>query len=171
MPDRKVINRLLGESGLAQLHDAGLPAQLASLVRDDRHFASLMLACDPSQRTAMYEAMAPNLHFRPRPLHEYLIEAQRDAEARQLPTVDEAGNLHPFRPAEIKLVQDIVDAALLDQHLTLTCRKCTRQETFHGARKCDAIEAARNAGWCYDATSGPTPFEVCPDCPASRNAA
>lgn len=170
MPDRRVINRLLGESGLGQLSDAGLPAQLAALVRDEAHFKSLMLACEPPMRSEMYEAMAPNLHFKARPLHEYLIEAQREAEARQLPTMDAQGNLRPFRPAELKTVQEIVDGALLEQHLTLTCRKCTRQATFHGARKCDAVEAARKAGWCYDGT-GPVPFEVCPDCPASRNAA
>ena len=170
MPDHRVINRLLGESGLAQLTDPGLPAQLAALVRDECHFKSLMLACEPAERTAMYEAMAPNLHFRPGPLHEYLIEAQREAEARQLPTIDAEGKLHEFRPAELRMVQNIVDATLLTQHLTVTCRKCTRQETFHGARKCDAVEAARRAGWAYDAT-GPVPFEVCPDCPATRNAA
>lgn len=170
MPDHRIINRLLGESGLAQLTDPGLPAQLAALVRDECHFKSLMLACEPAERTAMYEAMAPNLHFRPRPLHEYLIEAQREAEARQLPTIDEAGRLHEFRPAELKTVQEIVEAKMLPEHLTVTCRKCTAQATFHGARKCDAVQAARSAGWAYDAT-GETPFEVCPDCPATRNAA
>ncbi len=170
MSNNRIINRLLGESGLAQLADPGLPAQLAALVRDEVHFKSLMLACEPAERTAMYEAMAPNLHFRPRPLHEYLIEAQREAEARRLPTIDAEGKLHEFRPAELRMVQNIVDAALLEQHLTVTCRKCTRQETFHGARKCDAVHAARSAGWAYDAT-GPEPFEVCPDCPATRNAA
>lgn len=170
MSNHRVINRLLGESGLAQLTDPGLPSQLAALVRDEVHFKSLMLACEPEHRTAMYEAMAPNLHFRLRPLHEYLIEAQREAEARQLPTIDEAGKLHEFRPAELRTVQSIVEGALLEQHLTVTCRKCTRQETFHGARKADAVDAARRAGWIYDGT-GPTPFEVCPDCPASRNAA
>jgi hypothetical protein len=170
MSNHRVINRLLGESGLAQLTDPGLPSQLAALVRDECHFKSLMLACEPEHRAAMYEAMAPNLHFRPRQLHEYLIEAQREAEARQLPTIDAEGKLHEFRPAELKTVQNIVEGALLEQHLIVTCRKCTVQATFYGARKCDAVAAARAAGWCYDAT-GPEPFEVCPDCPASRNAA
>lgn len=166
----RILNRMLGNAGLAQLDDAGLPAQLASLVRDEAHFKSLMLACEPEQRTAMYEAMAPALCFTPHPLHEYLIEAQRDAEARQLPTIDADGKLHPFRPAEIRLVQNLVDGALLAEHLTLTCRKCTVQATFHGARRADAVDEARKAGWCYDAT-GAVPFEVCPNCPASRNAA
>lgn len=170
MSNHRVINRLLGESGFAQLTDPGLSAQLAALVRDETHFKSLMLACEPSQRGGMYEAMAPNLHFTPRPLHEYLIEAQREAEAQQLPTVDADGRLHPFRAAELATVQRIVDEALLDQHLTVTCRKCTVQATFHGARKADAVDAARRAGWVYDGT-GPEPFEICPDCPASRNAA
>jgi hypothetical protein len=165
MKDRRAMNRLLGEAGLAQMNDPSIIPQLAALVRDDAHFGRLVCACDPEDRTAMYEAMAPNLCFRPRPLHEYLIAAQQDAEARQLPIQQADGTLRAFNVPEIRTVQRIVDEHLLSEHLALTCRKCTKQATFHGARKADAVQVAREAGWVYDAVSGPEPFEICPACP------
>jgi hypothetical protein len=167
--NRAEINRTLGSAGLAQLNDPGLPAQLGSLVRDDKHFALLLGKCEPEQRTVMYEAMAPNLFFKPRPLHEYLIAAHQEAESLQLPVQQPDGTLRAFNVAEIHTAaQNAVDERLLSEHLTVTCSKCTKQATFHGARKADAVELARNAGWVYDEIHYDTPFEICPECPASR---
>jgi len=166
MKDRRAMNRLLGQAGLSQLNDPSILPQLACLVRDDAHFRSLVCACDPEGRRDMYEALAPNLAFKARPLHEYLIEAQRDAEARQLPIQNADGTLRAFNVPQVQTIaQKAVEVALANEHLTLTCRKCTKQETFHGARKADAIQDARLAGWVYDAVSSAIPFEICPTCP------
>ena len=97
------INRYLASRGLGQIGDAGLLAQLGFLVRDHQHFQSLLICCDPELRAGMYEALAPNIvGFRPKPLAEYLIEAAREAEVRQLPVVTPDGKLEPYTPPEAK---------------------------------------------------------------------
>jgi len=98
---REEINRYLAKRGLGQLGDDGLISQLAFLVRDHLHFQSLLTACEPELRTPMYEALAPNLSFRPKPLASYLIEAARDAEARQLPVIGADGELQQYYPPEV----------------------------------------------------------------------
>ena len=96
------LNRYLAVRGLGQLGDAGLLAQFGFLIRDNDHFRSLLACCDPALRTAMYEALAPNIHgFKVRPLEDYLIEAAQDAEARQLPVITPEGTLERYRPPEV----------------------------------------------------------------------
>jgi hypothetical protein len=170
--ERIQINRTLGRAGLATLDDPrGVVQQLAFLVTDHDQFRRLLTKCEPEHRREMYAALVPNLRFTAKPLDVYLSEAARDAEARQLPTLGEGGKLIPFRPAEVRsdeyLAQQAVESEMATHHLTLTCRKCTRQETFSGMRKADAVQAARLAGWTYDEMGG-TGFEICPDCPGAN---
>jgi len=101
---RRRINQTLGEHGLGQLDHPGLVNQLAYLVRDDEHFKSLLIACEPSERGHMFAAMAPNLRFKPKTLDQYLTEARQDAEARRLPLQAEDGTLKEFQIPEIKTV-------------------------------------------------------------------
>lgn len=170
--ERRQINHFLGRAGLGQIEEAGpLVQQLAFMVRDEAHFRSLLTRCDPEQRRGMYEAMRPHLRFTPKPLDVYVAEAAQDAEIRQLPTIDAAGQLQPFRVGEVKsdehIIRDAIAKSLAKHHLVLTCVKCTRQEEFAGVRKIDAISAARNEGWAYDELNG-AGREICPNCPVSN---
>lgn len=166
--DKNRINRMLKLHGLGTLEEPGTVHALARLVADHDHFRQILLKCEPALRREMYDAMAPYLQFRPRPLDTYVSEAGAIAERMQYPTIDEAGDLHAFRPPEIGIVQEIVDQAFAKARLVLTCVKCTRVEEFTGERKADAVVAARLAGWTYDELRGDG-REICPECPAVRN--
>ena len=182
--NRKLINRYLGEHGLSTLDDPqGLATQLGYLVDDDEHFKRLINKCDPQYRNEMYQALAPHLRFTPRPLDTYISELGMEAEAQQLPTVDEDGKFHAFNIQDIKsrlVISEIVEEHLAKQHLHLVCRSCTREQVFHGGTKADAIHKARAEGWTYGLDPNPgagineaganeagRAYEICPDCPAS----
>ncbi len=169
--NKVIVNRLLASAGLGQLEDgAGLLSQLGYLVRDHEHFRQLLVACEPDQRVAMYEALRANLRFTPKALDVYMSEAGAIADARQWPLLDAAtGQLRPHKPVDIRsdeyIAQQAVVRSMAKETLTLTCAKCTKVEQFHGERKVDAIMAAREAGWTYDELNGKG-REICPECPA-----
>jgi hypothetical protein len=96
------INHYLASRGLGQIGDKGLLAQFGFLVRDHLHLQSLLIACEPGLRGPMYEALAPNLTFRPWPLEKYLIEGALDAERRQLPIITPDGKLEGYKVPEVK---------------------------------------------------------------------
>jgi len=195
--NRQTINRYLGSHGLSTLDDPqGLCAQLGFLVEDHAHFRSLINKCEPEYRRDMYEALRPHLSFEARPLDVYIAELGQQAEAQQLPTVDLDGKFHAYRVGEIRslteaddeierlqqesaeeaehlfrlrsTVGELVEQQLSKHHLTLTCRSCTRQATFHGGTKADAIYKARQDGWTYGVDDTGNGQEICPDCPATR---
>jgi hypothetical protein len=180
--NRKTINNFLGNSGFATLDDPqGLIPQLAFFVEDDEHFKQLLNRCTPELRRDMYEALRPHLSFSPRPLDVYISELGLEAEIQQLPTLDEQGRFVAFRVQDIRtreeeslrsLIGGMVEEAIAQHHLVLTCRSCTREEVFHGGRRADAIMKARQAGWTYglDRNAGADrAYELCPDCPGSKN--
>lgn len=171
MLDEKArINRVLNAAGLASLADPNLMAQLGYLVEDHEHFRQLITKCQPAERSNMYNALAPNLRFRPKPLDVYIAETGQIAEVRQLPTLDpQTGALKPFRPPELEIAQKAIGEVTAAGHLTLHCRKCTRTETFPGTDLADAIRKAREAGWTYNEVTGDGK-EICPKCPAVRAA-
>jgi hypothetical protein len=186
--ERTEICNFLGRRGLATLDDPrGMVQQIGFLVRDHDHFRSLLVRCEPEERRVMYESLKPHLRFGAKPLDVYIAEAQRDAEARQLPTVDEHGNFQPFKVGEIRTedaddetlenhveqkiedletAQKAVNEALAKKTLILVCAKCTKEESFPGAFRTDCWVAARRAGWHYQLTSEGG-IEICPDCPKS----
>jgi hypothetical protein len=180
--DRFAINHELKSHGFASLDEAGaLAAQLAYLVQDDKHFASLLNACEPEERRNMYEAMAPNLPFKARSLAEYLIEMAEDAERRQLPVIGEDGQLRAFKPPVIEsapktdaaIATEAVAEALAKERLWVVCVLCTREDVFRGATKDDAVADARKNGWRvgYKRSSpeaAPEQVEVCPACVKAR---
>jgi hypothetical protein len=180
--DRFALNRELKAHGLASLDEAGaLTAQLAFLVHDDRHFASLLNACEPAERRSMYEAMAPNLRFKARPLAEYLIESAQDAERRQLPTIGPGGELVPFKVPEIETPARLDDAlataaaAIAKEHLAVVCTLCTREQAVSAITREDAVRELRRLGWRYafknslvDPNRDPERVEVCPACVKAR---
>lgn len=158
MRDTRPINRLLGQSGLAQLGDPGLIPQLACLVRDHAHFRSLLITCEPEERRAMYEAMAPNLSFQARSLDAYLTEAREDAAARQLPTVAPDGTLQPYRVPEVG--KSNVAACSAPGVLGLLCPYCDREQQIQAKGISAAVEVAiRDHGW----TRLPDGRAVCSD--------
>lgn len=180
MDNRKTINRYLGNRGLSTLEDPqGLVMQLGFLVEGHDHFQQLINKCEPQHRRDMYEALRPHLRFEAKPLDVYIAELGMQAEIEQLPTVDSDGMFHAFRPAQIwsaearqdleKQVGDLVEAEGSKHHLELTCKKCTRTETFHGGLKAEAIHKARLAGWTYGLDHEGKGREICPECPAGKN--
>jgi hypothetical protein len=174
---KSLVNRLLGSAGLPSLDDGTmLIPQLAFLVRDHDHYRDLLMACDPGERATMYSALTPNLRFIARPLDVYVAEAGRAAEARQLPIQNEDGTLRAFNVPEfdtrapeekspdIVLANASIEEMMAKGHLHLTCKKCTKQESFPGTDLPDAVRKARDAGWTYNEIEG-TGIEICPECP------
>lgn len=176
------INHLLRSRGFASLAEAGaLMGQLAFCVRDDRHFRSLINACEPEERRNMYDALAPNLRFKARPFADYLIELARDAECQQLPTIGEDGHFRAFNRPEI-VSEPASDAAIATaavaevrnkERLWVVCTLCTREDVFRGATKDDAVAEARKAGWRMALkqrtdSHDRDPVEVCPRCVKQR---
>lgn len=166
--EKKSINNFLGNRGFATLDDpAHMVQQMGFCVRDHEHFRQMLTACSGIDRSNMYQALAPHLRFPAKPLDVYLSEAGDLAERKQLPIQGEDGKLRAFNTpvleSEEYLIEKILYNKLMEFHLTLKCRKCTKLEQFHGGRKADAVQDARNAGWTYDEIQGEG-FEVCPDC-------
>lgn len=156
--DDNAINRVLGAHGLGTLDDSGVVSALGDMVADHQHLAELLRACEPDLRREMYEAMTPHLKFTPKPLEDYVIAAKEHAEAAQLPTMDSAGNLHPYR-------QPFAGSPLAKpaphEELHVTCRRCGKGVFFTGERKADAIRNLRDCGWAYDELGI---WHLCPEC-------
>jgi hypothetical protein len=175
MDNRRTINNYLGNRGLSTLDNPqGMVQQLGFLVEDDKHFMQMLNKCQPQYRHDMYEALRPHLRFVPRPLDVYIAELGMQAEIEQLPTVDNDGKFRAFRTPEIdaldvKRIEDVVEETLASKHLTVTCKRCTREETFHGGTRGDVIYKLRAAGWTWGVDPTGEGQEICPVCPVSRN--
>jgi hypothetical protein len=187
------INHFLRSNGLAGLSEAGaLMTQLAMFVRDDRHFGALLNACEPAERGHMYDALAPNVRFKARPLADYMIEAAQDAERRQLPTIGEDGHFKAFKVPEIgdrsqksevrsqntegrdaAIATEAVAEEIAKERLHVVCLLCTREDFFRGITKQDAVEASRAAGWRAGFkrkhnSDEREQVEICPRCVKAR---
>jgi hypothetical protein len=166
---------MLKSHGLGALEDgAGLMAQLGFLVEDHEHLRSLLVRCEPENRSAMYDSLRPYLRFAAKPLDVYIAESAEKAAREGLPTVDADGVIQ-FRPtptyavdSETAAAQAAVDEAFAKHTLIVTCRSCTKQEAFSGVSKADAVQKARSAGWVYYEDANGKAQEICPDCPAIR---
>jgi hypothetical protein len=185
--EKTAINRLLAQNGLATLDDPGLVNQLGFLmsqaIRNHGDFRAMLNRCEPSERCNLYESMKPYLRFNVKPLDVYVAELGMMAEAKRLPIIQADGTLRPFKPAEIesscgdgcngcrrcadlkvrdlKVAQDAIAEAVAKYHLTLVCKQCTREESFPGITKPEALKRAREAGWKLDEVSEK---EICPGC-------
>jgi hypothetical protein len=153
--ETSVINRMLQSHGLGTLESgSGLLSQLGFLVQDHQHLRSLLARCEPENRSDMYNSLAPYLRFKAKPLDVYITESAERAE-QQLPTIDADGKINfnskptPTIDQEVAaiaqedkevaaIVQRIVGDTVANWSLTVTCRKCTKTETFSGIRKADA---------------------------------
>jgi len=153
--DSNAINRVLKARGLPTLDHPDVVTHLASLVVDHDHFMELLRACEPELRRDMYEAMSPHLYFTPKPLEDYVILAKEQAAAKQLPTLDAEGNLHPYH--------DFFTVGMngLQSELWVQCSHCQRERYFYGERRIDAIAECRNQGWGWDEMEQK---HLCPEC-------
>jgi hypothetical protein len=96
--ETSAINRMLQSHGLGRLEDgAGLMAQLGYMVQDHEHFRSLLVRCEPENRSAMYDSLKPYLRFTPKPLDVYISESAERAANQDLPTNRQHGQ-HPLQP-------------------------------------------------------------------------
>jgi hypothetical protein len=128
--EHAAINRMLQSHGLGRLEDgAGLMSQLGFLVQDHEHLRSLLVRCEPENRSAMYDSLKPYLRFTPKPLDVYISESAERAANQDLPTIDSTGNIH-FRPtptfeagSDMAVAQAAVNEMFANYHLTVTCRK------------------------------------------------
>ena len=75
------------------------------------------------------------------------LKAKEQAEARQLPVMDEAGNLHRYSPPTAGASP--AKAAEWCE-LAATCYYCAAGILMSGERKADAIQSIREAGWAWD---------------------
>ena len=154
--DSNAINRVLKSWGLGSLNTPGIVETFARAVDDHDHLTRLLKACDPELRRDMYDAMRPHLRFRAKPLEDYVIAAKESAEAADLPTTDEAGNLH-YR----SITPNIMTVQVPEFELWVQCHKCQKEAFFYGERKADAIHAMRNSSWAFDEMES---LHLCPDC-------
>jgi hypothetical protein len=102
LKERAEMNRVLARRGFAQLGDAGVLAQLAYAVENERTLKQVLNLCEADERTTCYESLRPYLPFTPRPLDVLLAEIRMDAEIRQLPIVQSDGTLRAFNVQEVQ---------------------------------------------------------------------
>jgi hypothetical protein len=97
--EHAAINRMLMSHGLGRLEDgAGLMSQLGYMVQDHEHLRSLLVRCEPENRSSMYDSLKPYLRFTPKALDVYIAESAERAANQDLPTIDSTGNIN-FSPS------------------------------------------------------------------------
>jgi len=141
--ETNAINRVLKARGLPSLDHPEVLAYFGSLVQDHTHFTELLRACEPGLRRDMYEAMRPHLRFAAWPLDQYVATAKEEAQAKELPTIDQNGDLHPYS-------MPVIEVELEPFELHVLCSFCDREGFFHGDREADSVHELRNAGWSWD---------------------
>jgi hypothetical protein len=123
--EHAAINRMLQSHGLGRLEDgAGLMSQLGFMVQDHEHLRSLLVRCEPENRSAMYDSLKPYLRFTPKAMDVYIAESAERAANQDLPTIDSTGNIN-FSPTptyemtpDTAAAQDAVNEAFAKHVLT-----------------------------------------------------
>lgn len=152
------INRVLKSHRLGTLDDPGITSVLGDMVAGHDHFTELLRACEPDLRREMYEAMRPHLNFTAKPLEDYVIAAKDHAAAAQLPVMDSAGKLHPFKTP---FAGSYIAIPAVHEQFSATCRRCGRGVYYTGLERHVAIKNLRDCGWAYDELSA---SYLCPEC-------
>lgn len=151
------INRVLKSHNLGTLDDPGITSVLGDMVQNHEHFTELLRACEPDLRREMYEAMRPHLNFPAKPLEDYVVAAKDHAVAAQLPVMDSAGKLHPFKVPSAGAVTNTAG----HEDFTVTCRRCGRGVHFINEPRHLAVKNLRDSGWAYDEFGN---WHLCPEC-------
>jgi hypothetical protein len=163
---------MLAELGVTSVND-GIIA-MARLITDHRKLEFVLAGESPEMKQAVYEAVRPHLSFEARPLDTYIAKAGERAEREQLPSLNEKGEIVPFRSARdqrtIDYANELLAAQVAKRRLTLTCGECGIQHHFYameGETPSATVRRARMSGWVYDYKADPV-RELCPEC--SENA-
>ena len=172
LEERQKVNHQLKKLGFGGIHDPNLFAQIATLYRTHDSFRGLLMSTMPDQRRIAYEAIKPHLCFVAKPLDVYEMEMKQKAEREQWDVIDPE-NKHfpkPFEVGEIesqeyKLARQAELAIEINEaqqaakgFLTVTCPRCTKEQTFPGETRVDASILAKEAGWRLH------PAILCPEC-------
>ena len=172
---RQKINKGLNQIGLAGLDDPrGLLNQVAFLIQNHQQFRSLLLSVEPAKRTECYESLKPRLKFEAKPLADYIIDAQQEAEAKKLPVWDQAAqkliafdDFHHKPKSLHELAQEAIAKAEKEQkakgRLELVCRRCTFTEDFPSTSPQQSYRDAREKGWAFERVKGKDKA-LCPNC-------
>ena len=158
---KSFVDRQLKRFGIGSIGEA--IAALAKTIRDHKHLETFLTSIDDLEsRQEVYDSIRPHLRFEAWPLDRYVAAANSMAERQQLPILGEDGKLHAFKPAQdVKTVEKMIAAVVADRRLTLTCSKCTEQDTFFRVGMETAVDVRIKAlkdGWIL------VPKELCPKC-------
>lgn len=181
--ERDQANHHLKKHGFGGLDDRNILDQLALMVRDHKHFRSVLMTTNPLERKACYDSLAPRLMFKAKPLEDYIAEAKLDAEIRQLPNYDpKTLQVTPFEVPEIRTKPDITpevvklaekaeeaiktedESQAWTGSLELVCTRCTFSDVIPGRNSYMASVNADVRGW----TSPRKGTVYCPDCSKMR---
>jgi hypothetical protein len=163
---RTQLNHELKKLGFGGLEDRNLMQQLACCYRTHEQFRGMLMSTVPEQRRNAYEAIAPHLNFRPKPLDVYEMEMRSKAEREQLPGYNPAtGEIIPFKVPEISLEDMAQEAIAQNQHekdggLSLVCTRCTVEQIFRAKTRKQAYKDADREGWRMQGTKAYCPQHV-----------
>lgn len=169
--EKRKLETQLVVMGLAQLSDPALIQQLAMLVNawpEDRHeyLMSLINECDPAQRSEMYNAITPYLHFKPLSLDTYIMRMAEKAGAmisqNRLRVEGEAPKPITIGGVDYRAVpsQDASHAIA-----TVRCHVCNKVDKFLADTPVSAMYEARKQGWERDKSVNK---EICAICVEDR---
>ncbi len=119
---RNKVNRELQRLGFGNLKDPRLHLQFAAVIRDHAHFRGILMHIPEGlDRKQWYEALAPNVRFKAKPLADYEMESKQLAEQNQLPTYDpKTLEAKEFKPQEFKTQRDDVICELCEANHAVT---------------------------------------------------
>jgi hypothetical protein len=168
--ERQKISHKLKQMGFGGLDDRNLFAQIATLYRTHDAFRGLLMSTKPDQRRIAYESLKQHLCFQPKPLEEYERETKERAEREQWSVYDGTAYPKEFKVGVIETeeyrLKKTAEAAITQNEreqsakgfLTLTCKRCTKEQQFPGITRVDASIKAKDAGWML------APRVCCTDC-------
>jgi hypothetical protein len=184
--EKRRMNEHLQSHGLGSLDDPTILLQLAVMVRDHDHFRAVLMKVTADKRALCYQALAPKLKFKAKPLDVYVMEAKQAAERMQLPTYDpNTLAVTEFKNAPIsELAKQAISGKTLEERkaaaaveraenaiaedlgqglargrLFISCTHCDFGATVYATDKIDAYKTLAANGWHLEGEKA-----FCPDC-------
>ena len=164
--ERQKVNDTLKRCGFGGLEDPTILDQLAFVIHGHDHFRGILMSVTEQERHIAYQALAPRVRFKAKPLEEYERETKLKAEREQWDIYDGTPFPKPFKPASD--LASMAEKAIQDSEakgtLTLVCKRCTREQVYPAKNKEDGWHDAQLDGWRQ------TKFEetICPSCMKNR---
>lgn len=184
--EKQRMNKHLQSHGLGSLDDPTILLQLAVLVKDHEHFRAVLMKVTADKRALCYQALAPKLRFKAKPLDVYESEAKRIAEEMRLPTYDpktlavtefKNAPISEFakeaisgktkqerqasalkRRAEDAIAEDL-GQGLARGRMFISCTRCDFGATVYATDRIDAYKTLASEGWALEGEKA-----FCPDC-------